>query len=152
MDTHNITQGKHARISDHPREDPRQERNPRNTLPKYLLGSFFRYLAFNFTQLYQDFITVPSLCVQFIIKGKAGLKMRLVRFSHNGSTRIGAEVSQNGDIVDISAVDESIPNDTRLFLDAGESALLAARRSVDHSLCLINLISKFLCMIVSIKM
>lgn len=77
--------------------------------------------------------------------------MRLVRFSHNGSTRIGAEVSQNGDIVDISAVDESIPNDTRSFLDAGESALLAARRSVDHSLCLINLISKFLCMIVSIK-
>ena len=147
MDTHNIAQGKHARIRDHPRDDPRQERNPRNTLPKYLLGSFFRYLAFNFTK-----ITVPSLCVQFIIKGKAGLKMRLVRFSHNGSTRIGAEVSHNGDIVDISAVDESIPNDTRSFLDAGESALLAARRSVDHSSCLINLISKFLCMIVSIKM
>ena len=65
--------------------------------------------------------------------------MRLVRFSDNGSTRIGAEVSQNGDIVDISAVEVSIPNDTRSFIEAGESALLAARRSVHQcSECLIN--------------
>lgn len=85
--------------------------------------SFFRYLTFKFTRFYN-----PSLCVQFIIKGKADQKMRLVRFSHNGSTRIGAELSQNGDILDISAVDGSIPNETRSFLDAGESALLAASR------------------------
>lgn len=65
--------------------------------------------------------------------------MRLVRFSHNGSTRIGAEVSQNGDIVDISVVDVSIPNDVRSFIEAGESALLAARRLVHHCcVCLIN--------------
>ena len=65
--------------------------------------------------------------------------MRLVRFSDNGSTRIGAEVSQNGDIVDISAVDVSIPNDVKSFIEAGESALLAARRSVHQcSVCLIN--------------
>jgi hypothetical protein len=56
--------------------------------------------------------------------------MRLVQFCHNNSTRIGVEVSQNGDIVDISAVDASIASDTRSFLEAGDSALLAARRFV----------------------
>jgi hypothetical protein len=57
--------------------------------------------------------------------------MRLVQFFQNDCTRIGAEVTQNGDIVDISSVDASIPSDTRSFLEAGDSALLAARRLVD---------------------
>lgn len=54
--------------------------------------------------------------------------MRLVRFNANGRTRIGAELSHNGDIVDITAVDSSIPCDMRSFLDAGDNALLAAQR------------------------
>ena len=56
--------------------------------------------------------------------------MRLVQFCHNNSTRIGVEVAENGDIVDISAVDVSIARDTRSFLEAGDSALLAATRLV----------------------
>ncbi|XP_028391146.1 fumarylacetoacetate hydrolase domain-containing protein 2-like [Dendronephthya gigantea] len=64
--------------------------------------------------------------------------MRLVQFFHNNNTRIGVEVSENGDIVDITAVDASIPNDTRSFLEAGDSALTAARRAASSGKCVIK--------------
>lgn len=57
--------------------------------------------------------------------------MRLVQFLHNGSKRMGIEVSDNGDIVDVCAIDSSIPKDMRSFLDQGEEAVRAATRAVE---------------------
>ena len=58
--------------------------------------------------------------------------MRLVQFVHNGSKRTGVEISDNGDIVDVCAVDSSIPKDTRSFLEQGEKAIVAATRYIKY--------------------
>ncbi|XP_072027900.1 oxaloacetate tautomerase fahd2, mitochondrial-like [Amphiura filiformis] len=57
-------------------------------------------------------------------------KMRLVQFEEGGSVRVGVELSNGGDVVDISAADKSIPTDMRSFLEGGESAIEAAKKVV----------------------
>lgn len=64
--------------------------------------------------------------------------MRLVQFVHDGFQRIGIEVSNNGDIVDVSAIDSTIPKDTRSFLQQGEKALTAAASAVESGKCRIK--------------
>jgi hypothetical protein len=81
----------------------------------------------------QSYSVICKLIAQCGLYQNGPKNMRLVQFCQNGCTRIGAEVAQNGDIVDLSAVDASIPSDTRSFLEAGESALLAASRLVYHN-------------------
>ena len=59
-------------------------------------------------------------------------KMRLVQFEEGGRTRVGVELSNGGDVVDITAADESIPTDMRSFLEGGDSVLEAAKRLVRY--------------------
>jgi len=51
--------------------------------------------------------------------------MRLVTFTHGGTTRIGVAVED--EIVDLSADAPALPTEMRAFLEAGDSALDAAR-------------------------
>ena len=51
--------------------------------------------------------------------------MRLVTFTHSGTTRIG--VQRGGDIIDLSAAAPSLPTEMCAFLAAGETALQTAR-------------------------
>jgi 2-keto-4-pentenoate hydratase/2-oxohepta-3-ene-1,7-dioic acid hydratase in catechol pathway len=57
--------------------------------------------------------------------------MKLVTFSRNGATRLGALRGQQ--VIDLNQADSSLPSDMLAFLGAGESALQAARKAVDHT-------------------
>ncbi|XP_046851321.1 fumarylacetoacetate hydrolase domain-containing protein 2-like [Xenia sp. Carnegie-2017] len=56
--------------------------------------------------------------------------MRFLQFSDEKSTRIGVEIVEDGDIVDISEVDSSIPSDMKSFIEGGEDMLAAAKQAV----------------------
>jgi hypothetical protein len=57
-------------------------------------------------------------------------KMRFVQFSgtKGGPQRLGVQLTQDGDIIDISGVDSSIPNDLVQFLRAGPEVLEKSKR------------------------
>ena len=59
-------------------------------------------------------------------KVNPGSTLRLVQFETDGRCRVGVEISQGGDIVDVTNVDSSIPSDMVAFLEAGETALASA--------------------------
>ena len=54
--------------------------------------------------------------------------MRLVQFVEAGRQRVGVEIKDGGDVVDVSAGDPSIPSDMRSFLEGGEDMMKKARR------------------------
>ncbi len=54
--------------------------------------------------------------------------MRLVQFEEGDRVRVGVELNNGGDVVDISAADKTIPTDMRSFLEGGLSALDAAKK------------------------
>lgn len=58
--------------------------------------------------------------------------MRFVQFNpkSGGPQHLGAQIAQDGDIFDISAVDSSVPNSLVKFLAAGNGVLEKAKRSV----------------------
>lgn len=57
-------------------------------------------------------------------------KMRLVQYKlkQGGPQQLGAQLAINGDIIDISAVDCSIPNSLVQFLETGTGAYDKAKR------------------------
>lgn len=59
-------------------------------------------------------------------------KMRFVQFKprNGGPQHLGAQITQDGDIFDISAVDPSIPNSLVKFLATGNGIVEKAKRSV----------------------
>ena len=57
--------------------------------------------------------------------------LRLVSFTSKGATsRVGVQCPSTNRVVDVCAVDAAIPADMRTFLEAGESAMEAASKSV----------------------
>lgn len=58
--------------------------------------------------------------------------MRFVQFQskNGGPQHLGAQIAQDGDIFDISAVDSSIPNSLVKFLSTGNGVVEKAKRSV----------------------
>lgn len=54
--------------------------------------------------------------------------MRFVQFEEGGRRRLGVEREANGDVVDLSKADPTLPTDMRGFLDGGQKMLLAAKR------------------------
>ena len=58
--------------------------------------------------------------------------MRLVQFFEDGRQRVGVEIQNGGDIMDISAGDPSIPSDMKSFLEGGEGMMLKAKRCALH--------------------
>ena len=66
--------------------------------------------------------------------------LRLAQFGYNGSIKIGALTEKDGDVVDVCAVDPSIPSNMIEFLEAGPSAMVSAERLVcihAHSILLV---------------
>ena len=57
-------------------------------------------------------------------------KLRLVQFTAGGEHRVGVELKNQGDVVDITAVDPCIPKDMRSFLEGWENNLSAAERLI----------------------
>lgn len=57
--------------------------------------------------------------------------MRFVQFEEGGRRRLGVERETNGDVVDLSKADPTLPTDMRGFLDGGQKMLLAAKSAVD---------------------
>ena len=54
--------------------------------------------------------------------------MRFVQFEDDGCVRVGVELSNGGDVLDITSADKSIPNDMKSFIQGGESVREAAKR------------------------
>ena len=48
---------------------------------------------------------------------------RIVRYEHCGKSKIGVELGDGGDIVDLRAVDPSLPEEMWLFMRLGAYAL-----------------------------
>lgn len=55
--------------------------------------------------------------------------MKLVTFAQNGAARLGALRGQQ--VIDLNRADSNLPTDIISFLEAGESALQAARKALD---------------------
>lgn len=57
-------------------------------------------------------------------------KMRLVQYKlkHGGCQQLGAQLSIGGDIIDISALDSTIPNSMVQFLEGGTGTYDKAKR------------------------
>lgn len=58
--------------------------------------------------------------------------MRFVQFERSGDRRVGVEIRDGGDIVDLCAGDSSIPSDMRSFIEGGQKTLLAAKSVIDR--------------------
>jgi len=59
--------------------------------------------------------------------------LRLVSFTNKeGTCKLGVHCSSTNNIVDVCAVDNTIPRDMKSFLEAGHSAMEAANRLVVH--------------------
>ena len=56
--------------------------------------------------------------------------MRILQFVEGGKQRVGVELKQDGDIVDISAFDPSIPSNMRSFLEDKDRCIEIAKRYV----------------------
>lgn len=48
---------------------------------------------------------------------------RIVRYEHQGKVKIGVELGDGGDVVDIRAVDPSLPEEMWMFMRHGAYAL-----------------------------
>ena len=53
--------------------------------------------------------------------------MRFVQFEESGNRRVGVELKENGDIVDLCKENAAIPNDMRSFIEGGNAMLAAAK-------------------------
>lgn len=69
---------------------------------------------------------------KFFSVARSTLNMRFVQFTSlkGGPQRLGVQLSQDGDIIDISAVDSSVPNNLVQFLEGGPKLLEKAKRCV----------------------
>jgi 2-keto-4-pentenoate hydratase/2-oxohepta-3-ene-1,7-dioic acid hydratase in catechol pathway len=57
--------------------------------------------------------------------------MRIVQFEEGGSVRMGVEVKDGGDIVDVTKADPSLPTTTLELLKLGDAGLAAVQKAVD---------------------
>ena len=74
----------------------------------------------------------PSFTQRIVTRNYHYGKMRFVQFREKtgagAQVRVGVEVSNGGDVVDLSAGDQSIPSDMRRFLEGGDALVDAAKR------------------------
>ena len=64
-------------------------------------------------------------------RSRSGL--RLIRFEHDGSVKLGAELGDGGNVVDLHAADPTIPVEMRTFLEQGAEAIEKAKRRVRNA-------------------
>ena len=89
-----------------------------------------------FQHCLRDFVPLQPTCTRTRkLSGsvrKVGEKMaiRLVQFqlSKDKSPRVGVELEDGGNVVDVTNIDEAIPKDMRSFLESWDSSLSATLR------------------------
>lgn len=76
------------------------------------------------------FDRLSSVCHRFVrnITTETRKRMRFVQFEVNGTQKVGVELSDGGDIVDLNAADKEIPDNLRSFIAGGQAQLLRAKR------------------------
>lgn len=69
-------------------------------------------------------------------------KLRLVQFCEagGGRRRVGVEQGNGGSVVDVTAVDPSIPSDMKSFIEAWDTSTAAATKSVYSRICTFNML------------
>ena len=63
-------------------------------------------------------------------------KLRLVQFESGGQQRVGVELANGDSVVDVTAVDPSIPSEMKAFLEQWETSLKLAARCVCVCVCM----------------
>lgn len=68
--------------------------------------------------------------VRLLSTSKTPLRMRFVQFRclKEGPQRLGVQLTQEGDVIDVSAVDSSIPNNLVQFLEGGSNLMEKTKR------------------------
>ena len=83
--------------------------------------------------LYQRFFfltcTVTFITFKLAYRTASRTSMRFVQFLLNGSNRLGVELKDGGDIVDLNAGSKSLPCDMKTFIEQGQQSIQAAKRS-----------------------
>lgn len=69
----------------------------------------------------------------FSVSSNNGMRFVQFQLKNGGPQHLGAQITQDGDIFDISAVDSSIPNSLVKFLATGNGVVEKAKRSVTES-------------------
>lgn len=81
-----------------------------------------------FSQLIRSKNLLGSSVRQFSLTNKRNMRYVQYKNKNGGNQYLGAQLSIGGDIVDISSVDSSIPNNLVDFLKLGQSTYEKARR------------------------
>ncbi|XP_071090334.1 oxaloacetate tautomerase fahd2, mitochondrial-like [Haliotis cracherodii] len=79
------------------------------------------------------FDRLSSVCHRFVrnITTETRKRMRFVQFEVNGAQKVGVELSDGGDIVDLNGADKEIPDNLRSFIAGGQAQLLRAKSAVE---------------------
>ena len=89
-----------------------------------------------FSTLFERFCPVEATCTRTrklsgsVRKVGENMAIRLVQFqlSKDESPRVGVELEDGGNVVDVTNIDEAIPKDMRSFLESWDSSLSATLR------------------------
>lgn len=106
--------------------------NMRDNLPTWVAQkgklSHVSFGRQNENYLFSSYFINSVPCRNFSISSSS--RMRFVQFSgaNGGPQRLGVQLTQDSDIIDISGVDSSIPNSLVKFLHAGPEMLEKSKR------------------------
>lgn len=84
----------------------------------------------NNKNILETFQLSKSGCRCFSVSTNNGMRFVQFQSKNGGPQHLGAQISQDGDVFDISAVDSSIPNSLVKFLATGNGVVEKAKRSV----------------------
>lgn len=101
--------------------------NMRDNLPTWV-AQRGKLSHISFGRQNEDYLSSSYFCRNFSVSSSS--KMRFVQFSgtNGGPQRLGVQLTQDSDIIDISGVDSSIPNSLVKFLHAGPEMLEKSKR------------------------
>lgn len=76
----------------------------------------------------RSLVGIRPVLINSCILRRSKHTMRLVQFVESGKQRVGVEIKDGGDVVDVSAGEPSIPSDMKSFLAGGEDMMGKAQR------------------------
>lgn len=76
----------------------------------------------------RSFVGIRPVLINSCILRRSKHSMRLVQFVESGKQRVGVEIKDGDDVVDVGAGEPSIPSDMKSFLAGGEDMMSKAQR------------------------
>ena len=76
----------------------------------------------------RNLVWIRPVLINSCILRRSKHTMRLVQFVESGRQRVGVEIKDGGDVVDVTAGEPSIPSDMKSFLAGGEDMMSKAQR------------------------